>query len=55
MSTTFIMLPVILGIGIGILLLVAYAIYKALRNRKELGNMYTPYDDMVRGTIRCEY
>ena len=47
---TFIMLPVIMGIGIGILLLVAYAIYKALRNRKELGNMYTPYDDMVRGT-----
>ena len=44
---TFFMLPIIMGIGIGILLLVAFAIYKAHRNRKESGNMFTPYDDMV--------
>lgn len=36
--------------GLGMLLLIGYSMYKALRNKKDPGNMYTPYDDMTRGT-----
>ena len=36
--------------GIGSLMLISLAFYKALVKKKKLGNMYTPYDDMTRGT-----
>lgn len=36
--------------GLGLLLLIGFSIYRALRNKKNPGNMYTPYDDMTRGT-----
>lgn len=35
--------------GLGMLLLIGYSLFKGLRNKKNLGNMYTPYDDMTRG------
>ena len=37
--------------GLGLLLIIGYSLYKGLRNRKNLGTMYTPYDDMTQGTI----
>ena len=40
----------LLVFGFGMLLLIGYSVFKALRNKKDPGNMYTPYDDMTRGT-----
>jgi hypothetical protein len=37
-------------LGLGGMLLIGFAIYKTLFNKKKLGNMFTPYDDMTRGT-----
>lgn len=37
-------------LGAGGLLLIGYAFYKSLVKKKRLANMYTPYDDMTRGT-----
>jgi len=36
--------------GLGMLLLIGFSMYRALRSKKDLGEMYTPYDDMTRGT-----
>lgn len=36
--------------GAGGLLLIVYAFYKSLVKKKESVNMFTPYDDMTRGT-----
>jgi hypothetical protein len=38
-------------LGLGILLLIGFAFYKSLVKKRKSGNMYTPYDDMTRGTI----
>ena len=40
----------IIVFGLGMLLLIGYSMYRALRSKKDIGNMYTPYDDMTRGT-----
>lgn len=39
----------IIVFGLGMLLLISFSVYRALRSKK-LGGMYTPYDDMTRGT-----
>ncbi|MCG7337535.1 hypothetical protein MHZ95_19940 [Sporosarcina sp. ACRSM] len=41
---------VAIGLGSGGLLLIGYAFYKSLVKKKKFANMYTPYDDMTRGT-----
>lgn len=40
----------IIVFGFGMLLLICFSMYRALRSKKSLGEMYTPYDDMTRGT-----
>ena len=40
----------LLVFGLGMLLLIGYSMYRALRSKKDMGDMYTPYDDMTRGT-----
>ncbi len=38
-------------LGLGGMVLIGFAIYKTLYNKKKKsGNMFTPYDDMTRGT-----
>lgn len=38
-------------LGLGGMVLIGFAIYKTLFiNKKKSGNMFTPYDDMTRGT-----
>jgi hypothetical protein len=37
-------------LGLGGMLLIGFAIYRTLFNKKKSGNMFTPYDDMTRGT-----
>lgn len=39
-----------IALGLGGMVLIGFAIYKALFNKKKSGNMFTPYDDMTRGT-----
>lgn len=43
-------LIMIIVFGLGMLVLIGYSMYKALRSKKDMGDMYTPYDDMTRGT-----
>lgn len=40
----------IIVFGLGMLLLIGFSMYRALRSKKDMGNMYTPYDDMTRVT-----
>ena len=40
----------IIVFGLGMLLLIGFSMYRALRSKKDMGNMYKPYDDMTRGT-----
>lgn len=37
-------------LGLGGMLLIGLAIYKTLFGKRKSGNMFTPYDDMTRGT-----
>jgi hypothetical protein len=37
--------------GLGGFVLIGYAFFKSLVKKRKSGNMYTPYDDMTRGTI----
>ncbi|KAA0944353.1 hypothetical protein FQ087_19800 [Sporosarcina sp. ANT_H38] len=39
-----------IALGLGGMLLIGISIYKTLFNKKKSGNMFTPYDDMTRGT-----
>lgn len=42
------MIPIILGLGS--LLLVGLVLYKVIIKKEKVQSMYTPYDDMTRGT-----
>jgi hypothetical protein len=48
--TVTIVAVVAIVLGLGGMLLIGFAIYKTLFNKKKSGNMFTPYDDMTRGT-----
>ncbi|HJF32729.1 MAG TPA: hypothetical protein K8V56_13275 [Sporosarcina psychrophila] len=53
--TVIIIAVVAIALGLGGMLLIGFAIYKTVFNKKhfdkkEPGNMFTPYDDMTRGT-----
>lgn len=49
MGITFIAV-VSIALGLGGMVLIGFAIYMTLFNKKKSGNMFTPYDDMTRGT-----